>query len=111
MIDQKWVMDGGLMFYPYTARFLLEGPQLEVTVAASPVLGNDEEPRRVAVDLNRYPAHDVITLDLDVDELEAFGRALISCAKSISLTPEEVAVHLKHESDRTLNTDDEEEQE
>ena len=97
MIEQGRLEDA-VIFYPYATRFLLEGSQVELTVVASPALPHDDEPARaVYVDLKSFPHGEQLTMNTDAEELEALGRALVACAKTITLTPEQFAAHLKDE--------------
>ena len=91
MTDTRTFNENGLLFYPYTTRFLMEGPQVEVTVAVSPIVLEGETSATAYIELDGARQHERMNFSLEVDELMAFGQALVACSKAADLRPDEIA--------------------
>ena len=91
-----------ITFHSYTERFLLEIAQVEVTVSASPVgphIAQNDGLQGVLVQFKNYDDGTALEVDTDSGEFEAFAEALLTCARAISLTPEEQVAYLKNNHD------------
>ena len=87
-----------IIFHAYTERFLLEIAQVEVTVSASPVgprTPQNNWMQDVTVQFKNYDDGTALEVDTDAGEFEAFAEALLTCARAISLSPEEQVALLK----------------
>lgn len=91
-------------FHSYTERFLLEVAQVEVTVSAYPVgqhVAQKDFLQGVMVQFRNFDNGTDLEVDTDSGEFEAFAEALLACARTISLTPEEQIAYLKNDNDES----------